>query len=164
MRANAVLPQEGLIDLAERLNVDLDEDGFLLAAEEQAGLVATTRPGIFAAGCASGPKDIPDTVAQASAAASKASIPLSKGEVTAEPTIAYVNEDLCCGCKICESVCAYSAIEVEEKDEKEKSKVNEALCVGCGSCAAACPSRAITMRGFTTDQIMSQIEALTKEA
>jgi heterodisulfide reductase subunit A len=161
--ASGLVQREDAEQIQKLLKLSLSTDKFFLEAHPKLRPVETHIAGVYLCGCAQGPKDIPDTVAQASAAASQASIPLSKGEVTAEPTIAYVDKDLCCGCKICESVCAYSAIEVEEKDEEAKSKVNEALCVGCGSCAAACPSRAITMRGFTTDQIMSQLEALTKE-
>jgi heterodisulfide reductase subunit A len=161
--ASGLVQREDAEQIQKLLKLSLSTDKFFLEAHPKLRPVETHIAGVYLCGCAQGPKDIPDTVAQASAAASQASIPLSKGEVTAEPTIAYVNEDLCCGCKICESVCAYSAIEVEETDEKAKSKVNEALCMGCGSCAAACPSRAITMRGFTSDQIMSQLEALTKE-
>jgi heterodisulfide reductase subunit A len=142
------------------LKLSLSPDNFFFEAHPKLRPVETHVGGVYLCGCAQGPKDIPDTVAQASAAASQASIPIAKGEVVAEPTIASVDENVCCGCKVCESVCAYGAIKVEITDEGDKSNVNEALCMGCGSCAAACPARAITMRGFTREQIISQIEAL----
>jgi heterodisulfide reductase subunit A len=171
MEFDMVVLAAGLVQRGEAehiqkiLKLSFSPDKFFLEAHPKLRPVETHIAGVYLCGCAQGPKDIPDTVAQASAAASQASIPLAKGEVVAEPTIAYVDEDVCCGCKVCESVCAYGAIEVEETEEDGKSKVNEALCVGCGSCAAACPARAITMRGFTREQIMSQLEALlTQEA
>jgi heterodisulfide reductase subunit A len=150
--------------LQKMLKLSLSPDNFFLEAHPKLRPVETQIAGVYLCGCAQGPKDIPDVVAQASAAASQASIPLAQGEVVAEPTIAYVDEDLCCGCKICESVCVYDAIKVEATDEDGNAKVNDALCTGCGSCGAACPARAITLRGFTTEQISTQLEALLKPA
>jgi heterodisulfide reductase subunit A len=150
--------------LQKMLKLSLSPDNFFLEAHPKLRPVETQIAGVYLCGCAQGPKDIPDVVAQASAAASQASIPLAQGEVVAEPTIAYVDEDLCCGCKVCESVCVYDAIKVEATDEDGNAKVNDALCTGCGSCGAACPARAITLRGFTTEQISTQLEALLKPA
>ena len=84
---------------------------------------------------------------------------ISKGSVEIESATSVIDEDLCCGCKTCLSLCPYTAITFDE--EKKISVINEALCKGCGTCAAACPSGAITSRHFTTEQIMAQIEGVT---
>jgi heterodisulfide reductase subunit A len=120
--------------------------------------VETNTEGVFLAGCAQGPKDVPDTVGHAGAAASMALALLDKGEVTISPQVAVVDEKLCSGCKTCLSLCPYLAISFIEEDSV--ARVNEALCKGCGTCVAACPAGAITARHFTTDQIMAQIEGL----
>jgi heterodisulfide reductase subunit A len=170
MEFDMVVLAAGLIQRTEAeqiqkiLKLSLGPDRFFLEAHPKLRPVETHIAGVYLCGCAQGPKDIPDTVAQASAAASQASIPLAKGVITAEPTIANVDEDICCACRVCESVCSYGAIEVDKTVEDGKAKVNEALCVGCGSCAAGCPTRAITMRGFTREQIISQLNALMLEA
>ena len=114
--------------------------------------------GIFVVGCCQGPKDIPDTVAQASAVAARALAMISKGKVEIEAAIAVINEELCSGCRICELLCLYKAISFDE--EKKVCRVNEALCKGCGVCVAACPSGAIAGRHFTTEQIMAEIEGV----
>ena len=162
--AAGLVPRTTAEPIQKMLKLSLSPDNFFLEAHPKLRPVETQIAGVYLCGCAQGPKDIPDVVAQASAAASQASIPLAKGEVVAEPTIAYVDQDLCCGCKVCESVCVYDAIEVEATDENGKAKVNEALCTCCGSCVAACPARAITLRGFTSEQISAQFEALLKPA
>jgi heterodisulfide reductase subunit A len=115
--------------------------------------------GIFITGCCQGPKDIQDSVAQASGAAARAANILSKKELEAEPLVSYVDEDLCSGCSTCISVCAYSAIELDkEKDGKTHAKVNEALCMGCGACVASCPSGAMQQRGFKDKQMLPIVE------
>jgi heterodisulfide reductase subunit A len=114
--------------------------------------------GIFIAGCAQGPKDIPDTVAQASAAAARMLALISVGEVAIDPVKAEINEAYCSGCKICNNLCPYTAITFDE--EKEVSVINEMLCKGCGTCVAACPSSAITGKGFSDKQIIAEIEGL----
>jgi heterodisulfide reductase subunit A len=114
--------------------------------------------GVFIVGCCQGPKDIPDTVAQASAAAARVLAMISKGKVEIEAAIAVVDEELCSGCKTCVPLCPYSAISFNE--EKKVSRINEALCKGCGTCVAACPSGAITGRHFTTEQIIAEIEGV----
>ena len=114
--------------------------------------------GIFIAGCCQSPKDIPDTVAQASAAAARALAMISKGKVEIEAATAVIDEELCSGCRICNDLCPYSAISFDE--EKKVSRVNEASCKGCGVCVAACPSGAITGRHFTTEEIMAEIEGV----
>ncbi len=134
------------------------EDGFFAEAHPKMRPVETNTDGVFLAGTAQGPRDVPDTVAHAGAAASMALALLDKGEVTISPTISVVDEVLCSGCKTCIALCPYTAISFIE--EKNVARVNEALCKGCGTCAAACPSGAITARHFTDQQIMAQIEGL----
>ena len=118
----------------------------------------TNTDGVFLAGCAQGPRDVPDTVAHAGAAASMAIALLNRGEVTISPTVANVDEKLCSACKTCLSVCPYQAITFNA--EKNVATVNDALCKGCGTCVAACPAAAITGRHFSDEQIVAQIEGL----
>jgi len=158
--AAGLIPRVDSDAIQKLLKISRSPDNFFLEAHPKLRPVETHTSGIYLCGCAQGPKDIPDTVAQASAAAAQAAIPLMIGEVVAEPTTAYVDEEICGGCRICESVCPYDAVKVEETDKGRKAKVNEALCRGCGACGAACPSGAITMRGFEREQIIAQIEAL----
>jgi heterodisulfide reductase subunit A len=103
---------------------------------------------------------VPDTVAQASGAAVRASEPLAAGKVEVEAISASIDDDLCSGCRICEELCAYSALEFNENDKI--MQVNDVLCKGCGSCASACPTGAICMRHFNTKQILAQIGGLAK--
>jgi heterodisulfide reductase subunit A len=120
--------------------------------------VATTTGGVFIVGGCQGPKDIPDSVAQAKAAAARILATISTGSVPVEVTTACVNEKLCCGCQTCVSVCPYTAISFNI--EKKASEVNEVLCKGCGTCGAACPAGAITSKHFTDLQIISEIEGI----
>ncbi|MBA7671887.1 Ion-translocating oxidoreductase complex subunit B [subsurface metagenome] len=117
--------------------------------------VESQTAGIFLAGAAQGPKDIPEVVAQASGAASKAIAILTQKEITFEPTIAGVDEDLCSGCSICVGVCPYNARELDK--EKMIVKVIESLCQGCGSCSAACPSGAAQQRNLIDRQIEKMV-------
>jgi heterodisulfide reductase subunit A len=133
-------------------------DGFFAEAHPKLRPVETNTDGVFLAGCAQGPKDVPDTVAHAGAAASMALALLSKGEVTISPATALVDEKLCSGCKTCLSVCPYTAISFIE--DRKVAFVNEALCKGCGTCVATCPAQAITARHFSEEQIIAQIEGL----
>ena len=145
-------------EIARLFNISRSADGFFLERHPKLDPVATTTEGVFVVGCCQGPKDIPDTVAQASAAAARVLAMISKGKVEIEATTAAVNEELCSGCRICEILCSYKAISFDE--EKEVCRVNEALCKGCGTCGAACPSGAISMNHFKDEQILAQIEAL----
>ena len=159
--ATALIPRLDTVELQKMLKLSLGYDGFFIEAHPKLRPVETYVPGIYLCGAAQGPKDIPDTVAQASAAASQASIPLLAGKVTAEPLTAYLVEDYCGGCGICVAVCPYNSISlVKTENGKWKAEVNEALCQGCGSCSAACPARAIIMRGYTEPQLLAQLEAL----
>jgi heterodisulfide reductase subunit A len=155
----ALIPRVDSDEIAKILRISKGTDGFLLEAHPKLKPVDTSTNGIFIAGCCQAPKDIQDTVAQASAAAARAANILSKEELEAEPQVSCVNEDLCSGCGTCISVCAYNAIElVKEKDEKINAKVNEVLCLGCGACVVACPSGAMQQHGFKDKQILPAIK------
>jgi heterodisulfide reductase subunit A len=117
--------------------------------------VDTFTDGIFLAGCCQSPKDIPDTVAQASAAAIRAATPLAQGIVEVEAIAAVIDEDVCAGCRVCEQLCTYSALTFDE--EKKVMTVNDVVCKGCGVCSSACPSGAISMNHFTMKQMLAQI-------
>jgi heterodisulfide reductase subunit A len=133
-------------------------DGFFMERHPKLDPVATMTEGVFVAGCCQGPKDIPDTVAQASAAAARVLAMISKGKVELEAATMVIDEEQCSGCKTCIPLCPYKAISFDE--QKKVSQVNEALCKGCGACAAACPSGAITAKHFTTEAIMAEIEGV----
>jgi len=152
----AMEPQPDMEAVARLFNISRSADGFLLEKHPKLDPVATTTDGVLIAGCCQGPKDIPDTVAQASAAAARVLAMISKGEVEIEAAVATINENLCSGCKICSLICPYSAISFDE--EKEACRVNEALCKGCGACVSGCMSHAIDLRHFTNEQILAQID------
>ncbi len=146
-------------DIVKRLfSLSKSPDGFFLERHPKLDPTSTTTDGVYIAGCAQGPKDIPDTVAQASSAAARMLSLISKGEVEIDPIRAMVQDEYCSGCRICNNLCPYSAIEFLE--DKKISHVNEALCKGCGTCVAACPSSAMTGQGFTDKQILAEIEGL----
>jgi heterodisulfide reductase subunit A len=156
--SNALEPRSDAGETAKLFSISRSRDGFFLEKHPKLDPVATTTDGVFVAGCCQGPKDIPDTVAQASAAAARVMAMISKGSVEIEAATAVIDEELCSGCKTCISLCPYTAISFDE--EKKVSFINEALCKGCGTCGAACPSGAITSRQFTTEQIMAQLEGV----
>ena len=144
--------------VARVFSLSRSPDGFLLERHPKLDPVGTTTDGVYVAGCSQGPKDIPDSVAQAQAAAARILSLISKGEVRIEPVRAMVNEALCGGCKTCIPLCPYQAIRYDA--EAEVARVNAALCQGCGTCVAACPASAITGMGFTDDQILAELEGL----
>ena len=115
----------------------------------------TFTDGIFLAGCCQGPKDIPDTVAQAGAAAAESLALVDAGFVELEPNTAHVLEEVCSGCRTCISVCPYQAISFVH--EKNKAEVNEVLCKGCGTCVAACPSGSMQQNLFEDEQVFEEI-------
>jgi heterodisulfide reductase subunit A-like polyferredoxin len=139
-------------------NITCSEEGFFHERHPKLAPVNTFTDGVFLAGCCQGPKDIPDTVAQAGAAASEALALIEKGEIELEANYAYVIEDDCSGCKSCIVLCPYSAITFDE--EKKKVSINEALCKGCGVCVAACPSSSIKQNLFEDIQIMNEIKGI----
>jgi heterodisulfide reductase subunit A len=162
--ATGIVPREDTQDLARLLNINQSADGFFLEAHPKLRPVDTFTDGIFLAGCCQSPKDVPDTVAQASGAASRACDILTKKQLLIEATIAFVEEGLCRGCGFCVDACPYTAIELIETDLNGQiikvARVNEALCKGCGSCSAACLNGAISHLGFTDGQILAAIKAL----
>jgi heterodisulfide reductase subunit A len=157
--AMAAVPNEGVKKLAKKLKISTDTYGFINEAHPKLRPVETLTAGIFLTGCAQAPKDIPETVAQASGAAARAIIILSKPELEIDPLIAAVDEEICTGCGICVEVCAYEARKLH--DIKKIAEVNEALCVGCGACISACPSNASIHKNYTKEQILRMIEEIT---
>lgn len=155
---NAIQPNKATDKVAKLLSLSKSPDGFLLERHPKLDPFSTLSDGIYLAGCAQSPKDIPDTVAQASAAAARALAIISKGEVAIDPIRASIDEKFCSGCRICNNLCPYSAIEFLE--DKKVSVVNDALCKGCGTCVAACPAGAISGKGFSDDQIYAELEGI----
>jgi heterodisulfide reductase subunit A len=149
---------------AELLKVPLTKDGFFLEAHMKLRPVDFATDGVFFCGMAHSPKYINESIAQACAAAARATTILSKSTIQMEGIIADVSEDLCSGCRICEYLCPYSAIEMKDKEGKPIAHVIEAVCKGCGVCGTACPTKAITMGHFTTEEILAQIKAVLVEA
>lgn len=156
--ATALEPRSDAAEVAKLLTITQSADGFFLERHPKLDPVATMTDGVYIAGCCQSPKDIPDTVAQASAAATRVLALISKGRVELEAATAVIDEEKCSGCRICNLLCPYSAISFIE-DEKV-SRINEALCKGCGTCVAACPSAAITHRQFTMEEITAEIEGV----
>ncbi len=158
--ATAVVPSEGAGQLARTLHVTRDKDGFFLEAHPKLRPVDSNTDGVYLAGACQAPRDIPDTVAHASAAASQALGLLSQDYVEVVPTIAVVRAEHCVGCGLCVDVCPYSAPSLVESRGRTIAEINEALCKGCGLCVAGCRGKAISLRGFTDTQILTQLEAL----
>ncbi len=164
--ASAMRPADNVEELAQKLNVGYDEYGFLSESHPKLRPVETNAAGVFVCGACQAPKDIPEAVAQASAAASKVLGMFSKPELTREPEIAVVNEQTCAACFACVRTCPYTAIDrAEIRDRKgnlikRTARVNPGLCMGCGTCVAICPSKSIELEGFTEQQIYAQIGSL----
>ncbi|MEN8117693.1 MAG: CoB--CoM heterodisulfide reductase iron-sulfur subunit A family protein [Bacteroidota bacterium] len=148
--------------LAQTTGVSMCGNQFFIERHPKLDPVATTTDGVYVVGSCQAPKDIPDSVAQARAAAARILATINKGQVEIEVTTAKVNEDICCGCQTCISVCPYTAISFDE--EKKVSVVNEVLCKGCGTCGSACPTGAIRAQHFTDRQILSQINGLLEKS
>jgi len=155
---NALEPQADAADLGRRLSVSRSPDGFFLERHPKLDPVGTTTDGVYLAGCCQGPKDIPDTVAQAQAAAARVLAQVAKGETLIDPIRAAVQEAYCAGCKTCLELCPYGAISFNE--EANVARVNDALCKGCGTCVAACPAGAMTGAGFTDAQVIAELEGV----
>ena len=149
--------------LKNMLKIPADAAGFFLEAHAKIRPLDFATDGIYLCGAAHYPKNLVDSIAQAEGAASRAAIPIMQEKMKGEGQVAEVNEDLCSGCKTCEKLCAYSAIEIKPRQNDPKhfvATVNRALCKGCGSCAGACPSGAIEQKGFKSKQIQVMLEAL----
>jgi heterodisulfide reductase subunit A len=159
----ATIPSDDNEHLAGMLKVPLTKDKFFLEAHMKLRPVDFATEGVFLAGMAHSPKFIEESIAQACAAAARAATVLSKPALEMEGSIASVDQNLCSGCKICASLCAYNAIEMETNSDKPVAKVLEALCKGCGVCGSSCPTKAITLGHFTNEQIMAQVKALLME-
>jgi heterodisulfide reductase subunit A len=154
----AMEPRSTANDVARVFGISVGGDGFFLEEHPKLEPVSTATSGVFLAGTCQGPKDIPDTVAQAKGAASEALALSSFGSVSVAPMISSIDPDICIGCQVCIGLCAYSAIEFNAL--KGISVVNEAVCKGCGSCAAYCPSGAAQIRHFTNKQIFAEIDGI----
>lgn len=146
------------MEVAHMAGVSLDKNNFFIERHPKLDPVATTTNGIYIVGTCQAPKDIPDSVSQAKAAAARVLATIAQGKVQVEATTALIKEEVCCGCQFCISVCPYTAISFNE--ENGVSVVNEVLCKGCGTCSSTCPSGAINSKHFTDVQIMSQINGM----
>jgi len=153
--ATATRPSKGADELARKLKIAMDKDGFLAEAHPKLRPVESVTSGMFLAGAAQAPKDIPEAVAQASGAAAKAISILSQDRLYHAPTVAKVNVNLCTGCGMCVHVCPYDALSLKDG----KVEVNEVLCEGCGTCSATCLRAAINVKNLTALQVDEMIKA-----
>ncbi len=154
----AIEAQHDASKVKKIFSISQSPDNFFLERHPKLDPVSTMTDGIFIAGCAQGPKDIPDSVAQASAAAARILSLISLGEVAIDPVKAEIDALKCSGCRICNNLCPYGAISF--KEDLKVSEINEMLCKGCGTCVAACPSSVISGKGFTDQQILAELEGL----
>ncbi len=165
--ANGLVPSSDIAKINQMFHVSRSPDGFFLEAHPKLRPLECSTAGIFLAGACQGPKDIPDTVAQASGAAVKIVDLLSSGRIELEPLKAVIDEDLCSGCRICETVCPFQAVEMKKTEEagveKLRAEVIEAMCQGCGLCSAACPTGAIKIQQYGNKQVSAQVEASLAE-
>jgi heterodisulfide reductase subunit A len=155
-----IVPRKETEQIRRILKLSKSQDGFLLEAHPKLRPVDTALDGVFLAGCCQAPKDIPDTVSQAKGAAASAMSILTKGFVSIEPAVSWVDEAVCSGCGICEAACEYGALQLDET--RKIMVVNEVLCKGCSACASACPSNAIILRHYTPKQLLAQIEGILR--
>jgi len=155
--ANGLVPNSDLSRINELFHASRSADGFLLEAHPKLRPLESSTAGIFLAGACQGPKDIPDTVAQASGAAAKAIDLLLSGEIELEPLKAIVDNDLCSGCRVCESLCPFVAIEMKRDGEALRAEVIEVMCQGCGLCSAACPTGAVRIQQYESKQVLAQV-------
>ena len=169
--ATAVEPDKSARSIATMLTASMDTNDFFTEAHAKLRPVESPTAGIFLSGVCQGPKDIPETVSQASAAAAKVIGLLAKDKLTCNPCVANSNEMLCNGCSSCEKVCPYGAITYSDKEFRGPNRttlvrrvatVNEAVCQGCGACTVACPSGAMDLKGFSNRQIMAEVDAICK--
>ena len=169
--AAAIEPDKSARPLATMLTASMDTNDFFTEAHPKLRPVESPTAGVFLSGACQGPKDIPETVSQAGAAASKVIGLLAKDKLTGNPCVAHSNELMCNGCSSCERVCPYGAITYEEKEfrmpdrttkVRRVASVNPAVCQGCGACTVACPSGAMDLNGFASNQIMAEVDAICK--
>jgi len=146
---------------SEILKVPKGQDSFFLERHPKFGPVETSVDGVFLCGCCQFPQDIADSIAQASAVASRVAALLSRGVITLEPIVSSVDEILCRGCAKCAEICEFKAIQIVKKEEGiYVARVNEAMCKGCGSCCAVCPTGAIDIHHFRREQIEAELKTL----
>jgi len=157
--STAMVPPKGTKELAGKLGVEIDSDGFFQELDEKVGSIETKVPGVYVCGCAQGPKDIPESVAQASAASALAALHM-KGSVEKVITAPFVNKDLCGRCGICETICPFDAVSV---DLEKGSQVDEFLCQGCGLCVSSCPTGALKQPNNDYGTIQNQIMVALKD-
>jgi len=155
---SAIEARKDALSVGRIFGVNLGADGFFLEEHPKLGPLNTATEGVFIAGACQSPKDIPDTVAQASGAAVKALSLASRGRVTVQSVISWIDPDICAGCQLCIPLCPYSAIEFD--DRRSISVVNEAICKGCGSCSGACPSGAAQVRHFRKEHVFAEFEGM----
>jgi heterodisulfide reductase subunit A len=161
--AVGVEPRTDAGDVATLFGISRSEDGFFLEKHPKLAPVDTASDGIFLAGACQGPKDIPDTVAQAGAAVAAALAMMDRGEVAIEPFVSEVMELRCVGCGVCVEVCPFQAIElVERRPFQIKAQISETLCKGCGLCVAVCRGKALSLRGFNDQQLLAEMGALLR--
>ncbi len=169
--AAAIEPDKSARPLATMLTASMDTNDFFTEAHPKLRPVESPTAGVFLSGACQGPKDIPETVSQAGAAASKVIGLLAKDKLTGNPCVAHSNELMCNGCSSCERVCPYGAITYENKEFRMPDRttkirrvavVNPAVCQGCGACTVACPSGAMDLNGFASNQIMAEVDAICK--
>ncbi len=160
--AAAMEPSKGARHLATMLTASMDTNDFFTEAHPKLRPVESPTAGIFLSGACQGPRDIPETVAQAGAAAAKVIGLLSQESLLCDPCVAKADSSLCSGCSNCEKVCPYGAIayETEDRTNRRIAKVNSAICRGCGACTVACPSGAMDLLGFSNHQIMAEVDAV----
>ena len=164
--ASAMRPADGVEELAQKVNVGYDEFGFLSESHPKLRPVETNAAGVFVCGACHGPKDIPESVSQASAAAGKVQLMFSREQLHREPEIARITEATCAGCFACRRGCPYHAIDPAEiRDRqgnllKRVARINPGLCMGCGTCVAICPSKSADLEGFSEQQIYAMVESL----
>lgn len=158
----AIQPRKDSVETGKTFGIACGAQGWMIERHPKLDPVATMTDGIFIAGCAQGPKDIPASVAQGAAAAARVIGRIQQGNIMLEPIRATIEEERCSGCRICNSLCPFNAITFDEV--KEVSVINEALCQGCGTCVAACPAGAISGTHYSNEQILAQIEGVLDHA
>ncbi len=156
--SSGIEPRKDQKEVGKLFGIACGADGWLVERHPKIDPVATMTEGVFIAGCATGPKDIPNSINQGIATASRVLTRVIRGELTLEPIRATVNQDQCSGCRICNNLCPFNAISFIE--DRAVSEVNKALCQGCGTCVAACPAGAISGTGFSNQQVLAQIEGI----